>query len=191
MQGSTESHRGPHRVMTNVTAVGASGRVRGPSTDGACARAAPLARSTVPAGLWGAQELLRWALTLGLGAIVIAVAWYICAGEATFSQQVGPIDAAVAGLLLAGMGNVGWLLHGRRVLGQRRQALLPDVADVPPVSAKTPFVRPRPGTPGRRRGHGAVPPWGCSLGEGRTAGSAATRQEHESAGRMPCGVCRP
>ena len=64
---------------------------------------------------------------MGLGGIVVAVSWYVCAGDVSFSQQIGPTDAAVAGLLLAGIGNVGWLLRGRRILGERRRALLPDV----------------------------------------------------------------
>ena len=178
--------------MTDVTAV-ARLRARSRPVDG---RSLPTcggaARSAVPAGLWGAQELLRWALTVGLGAIVIAVAWYICAGEATLSQQIGPMDAAVAGLLLAGMGNVGWLLHGRRVVGQRRQALLPDLAEVRLVSAKSPLVHPTVSEllvagEGMERYHRE----GCALTEGRIDWTAATRQEHESAGRTPCGVCRP
>ncbi len=65
---------------------------------------------------------------MGLGGIVVAVSWYVCAGDVSFSQQIGPTDAAVAGLLLAGIGNVGWLLRGRRILGERRRVLLPDVA---------------------------------------------------------------
>src|SRR5580704_2280096 len=83
-------------------------------------RAAP----AVPSVLWGAEDLLRWVITVGLGGIVVAVSWYVCAGDLQFSQQVGPIDAAIAGLLLSGIGNLAWLVHGRRALGERRRALL-------------------------------------------------------------------
>jgi len=176
--------------MTDVTA----GRLRTRAT-AVGRRTAPSeslpARPAVPAGLWRAEELLRWGLTLALGAIVIGVAWYVCAGEANFSQQVGPLDAAVAGVLLAGVGNVGWLLHGRRALGQRRQALLPDIVDVRRVSAA---VEDHSATSellvageGMERYHRQ----GCTLTEGRTGWSSATRAEHEAAGRQPCGVCRP
>lgn len=151
--------------------------------------------------LWGAEDLLRWAITMGLGGIVIAVAWYIAAGEATFGQQVGPLDAALAGLLLSGVGNLAWLLHGRRALGERRRLLLPDVADamgnagaqavaVGPLStsasaasAADVFVAGE----GMARFHRPD----CALATGRMGWTTVTRREHEDAGRRPCGVCRP
>jgi hypothetical protein len=151
--------------------------------------------------LWGAEDLLRWAITTGLGGIVMAVAWYIAAGEATFGQQVGPLDAALAGLLLSGLGNLVWLLHGRRALGERRRLLLPDVAEAR-VSAVAAVVVSGPpststGAPsatdvflageGMERFHKPE----CALAAGRTGWTTATRREHEDAGRRPCGVCRP
>jgi hypothetical protein len=150
--------------------------------------------------LWGAEDLLRWAITTGLGGIVIAVAWYIAAGEATFGQQVGPLDAALAGLLLSGVGNLVWLLHGRRALGERRRLLLPDVADATASAAAHVVVVGTPRTAasaatvadaflageGMERFHRP----GCALAAGRTGWTTATRQEHEEAGRRPCGVCR-
>ncbi len=60
--------------------------------------------------LWSAEDLIRWVLGAGAGGIVIVVSWYVCAGEASFSRQIGPLDAAVAGLVFAGLGNVMWLL---------------------------------------------------------------------------------
>jgi hypothetical protein len=151
--------------------------------------------------LWGAEDLLRWAITTGLGGIVIAVGWYIAAGEATFAQQVGPLDAALAGLLLSGLGNLVWLLHGRRALGERRRLLLPDVADVTAGAAARGIAVGAPLTAtsetavadvflageGMERFHRP----GCALAAGRTGWTTATRQEHEEAGRRPCGVCRP
>ena len=111
---------------------------------------------------------------MGLGGIVIAVAWYVAAGEATFAQQVGPVDAALAGLLLSGVGNLAWLLHGRRTLGERRRLLLPDIvaatasADAQAVVVRPTLVPHRRGLGGRRvpgrRGHGALPPTRVRLG---------------------------
>jgi hypothetical protein len=144
-------------------------------------------------------------ITVGLGGIVVAVSWYVCAGDLQFSQQVGPIDAAIAGLLLAGIGNLGWLLHGRRALGERRRSLLPDVtvADLD-----------QPASVGTRRGLGTASATitasaavetlfvagegmerfhrpDCALAAGRANWTAVSRREHEAAGRRPCGVCRP
>ena len=164
-------------------------------------------RSAAPSLLWGAEDLLRWVITVGLGGIVLAVSWYVCAGEVQFSQQVGPIDAAIAGLLLSGIGNLAWLLHGRRALGERRRSLLPDVAvagfdqptavgtrrrlgsasqtmtSVASTAEETLFVSGE----GMERYHRPE----CALAAGRTGWSALPRQEHEAAGRQPCGVCRP
>jgi hypothetical protein len=151
--------------------------------------------------LWGAEDLLRWAITTGLGGIVIAVAWYIAAGEATFGQQVGPLDAALAGLLLSGVGNLAWLLHGRRALGERRRLLLPDVAEATTsFDVQAVVVSPLPTAEGAgsadevflagegmERFHRPE----CALAAGRAGWTTATRREHEDAGRRPCGVCRP
>lgn len=158
----------------------------------------------IPSVLWGAEDLLRWVITVGLGGIVVAVSWYVCAGDLQFSQQVGPMDAAIGGLLLAGVGNLAWLVHGRRALGERRQALLPDVT--PGVFDERPSV-------GTRRRLGSISETAapvaeeslyvagegmerfhrpdCALVAGRTGWSALSRHEHEAAGRRPCGVCRP
>jgi hypothetical protein len=162
---------------------------------------------TVPSVLWGAEDLLRWVITVGLGGIAVAVSWYVCAGDLQFSQQVGPIDAAMAGLLLAGVGNLAWLLHGRRALGERRRALLADVTlgglDQPaPVGTRRRLgSASRTMTPvasaadeslfvageGMERFHRPD----CALAAGRTGWSTLPRQEHEAAGRRPCGVCHP
>ncbi|HEY6471617.1 MAG TPA: hypothetical protein VIY26_01910 [Acidimicrobiales bacterium] len=184
--------------------VAAGGRLR---TRAQVIDAAP--RRVAPARplLWGAEDLLRWVITAGLGGIVVVVAWYVAAGQATFSQQVAPLDAAIAGLLLSGIGNLAWLLHGRRALGERRRLLLPDVApattiDAPavPVEAESELLAaatPPAGTvlagdvflagAGMERYHRP----GCALAAGRTGWTTATRQEHEAAGRRACGVCRP
>jgi hypothetical protein len=158
--------------------------------------------------LWGAEDFLRWVITVGLGGIVVVVAWYVAAGQSTFSQQVAPLDAALAGLLLSGIGNLAWLLHGRRALGERRRLLLPDVAPATTVGeALQAPVEEEPGLVAA-----ATPPAGtisagevflagagmeryhrpdCALAAGRAGWTTATRLEHEAAGRKACGVCRP
>ena len=175
----------------------ASGRS---SPGGTTPRAAVAQRAT----LWSAEDLLRWALVTGLGGIVIAVSWYVCAGDASFNRQIGPLDAAVAGAVVSGLGNAVWLLRGRRALGERRRALLAD-----------PLVAIDTGDPGAVRrvstpaGTGTVSPVtseaellvagegllrfhrpDCILASGR-AWTSATREQHEDTGRLPCGVCRP
>jgi hypothetical protein len=151
--------------------------------------------------LWSAEDLLRWVITVGLGGIVVVVSWYVAAGEATFSQQVGPIDAALAGLMLSGIGNLAWLLHGRRSLGERRRLLLPDIAEATTRMAAPALLVAATSAPalataveevflageGMERYHRLD----CALATGRTAWTTATRRVHEDAGRQPCGICRP
>lgn len=151
--------------------------------------------------LWQAENLLRWAVTAGLGGILIAVAWYVAAGEATFSQQVGPIDLALAGLLVSGVGNLAWLVRGRRALGERRRLLLPDVVPAAPVPVRQEAQPEGAGSltaardsdllfvagEGMERYHRSD----CVLASGRTGWVAMTSKAHEAAGRRPCGVCRP
>jgi hypothetical protein len=179
-------------------------------TGGMYSRAEPRSRRAPrSASLWRPEDLLRWGAAVGLGSIVVAVAWYICAGEVSFSSQVGPTDAAVAGLLVAGIGNVGWLLKGRRALGERRSALLPDVRVLDTVdqgargshrpSEEVAQTDPRGldlalgdmelcvGGEGMERFHRPE----CALTTGRHDWKAMSRGEHEAAGRSPCGVCRP
>jgi hypothetical protein len=176
----------------------AGGTLRTPARGVAARRQPATARPTV---VWRVEDLLRWAITVGLGGVAVAVAWYVCAGESTFSQQIGPADAAVAGLLLAGIGNAAWLLKGRRAIGERRRLLLPDVTVDPgvrrvvavPVRVDDPWPSSVDDTAlpvageGMERFHRP----GCALTRGRSGFVEMTRHEHERAGRRPCGVCRP
>jgi hypothetical protein len=148
--------------------------------------------------LWSAEDFIRWALGVGAGGIVIVVAWYVCSGDATFGRQIGPVDVAVGGVVFAGLGNVMWLLRGRRALGERRRALLPDMAAI--GEATGPSAEADVGAAGSAGvetdlflgGEGMVrfhrPD--CTLAVGRSW-AASTRQVHEEAGRLPCGVCDP
>jgi hypothetical protein len=153
--------------------------------------------TTSPRALWGAEDLIRLVLTLGVGAIVVVVSWYVCSGDASFNRQIGPLDAAVGGMVFAGLGNVMWLLRGRRALGERRRMLLSDVAS---VAIKTPSAMTGSSVilsvpddadrfvagEGLVRFHRAS----CPLASGREW-AAATRLEHAGLGRLPCGVCKP
>ncbi|HEY1828494.1 MAG TPA: hypothetical protein VGF87_10755 [Acidimicrobiales bacterium] len=150
--------------------------------------------------LWKADDLLRWCFMLAIGAVAIGVSWYVCAGDANFNQQIGPADAALGGLLVAGLGNATWLLRGRRALGERRRTLLGDGPAVAQPSVRRVEVArarsdDRPGETGElyvageglERFHRSD----CALAAGREGWQAMTRQGHETAGRRACDVCRP
>jgi hypothetical protein len=150
--------------------------------------------------LWKADDLLRWGFMLAIGAVAIGVSWYVCAGDANFNQQIGPADAAVGGLLVAGLGNATWLLRGRRALGERRRTLLGDgPAAVQPSVRRVQEARPvsdeRPSDSGELYVAGAglerFHRSDCALAAGREGWQAMTRQGHQTAGRRPCDVCQP
>jgi len=162
------------------------------------ARAASADTRVTGASLWRPEDLLRWGITVAIGGIVIAAAWYVCAGDASFAQQIGPTNAAVAGLLLSGVGNTTWLLKGRRVLGERRRALLPDVLVPVGTSLGDDAVADTAaglesqhallvGGDGMERYHRPT----CPLAAGRQGWTAMTAERHEAAGRRACGVCLP
>jgi hypothetical protein len=160
-------------------------------------------------GLWGAEDFIRVVLAQAAGGIAIVVAWYIGSGDVSFNHQIGPLDVAVAGAVVAGLGNVMWLLRGRRAVGARRRALLPDpvvaaiatgtgtgsVGDRRLVSSSAGAADAGTAAPGPDlfvAGEGLVrfhrPE--CALAVGRSW-ELASRQQHEDVGRLPCGVCRP
>jgi hypothetical protein len=172
---------------------------RTPAPGGTTATHAPASRRA----LWSAEDFMRWVLAIGAGGIVVAVSWYVCSGDVSFDKQIGPLDAAVAGLVLAGLGNVMWLMRGRRVLGERRRALLPDPVMAVASAGTVRRVSGDAGGAAAVAGDGAeagllVAGAGmvrfhrpdCALAAGR-GWSGATRTEHEGLGRQPCGVCRP
>jgi hypothetical protein len=134
--------------------------------------------------------LILWALLSGIGVALVAAGWVLVRNESVYADQVPGINMAVAGVLLAGAGAIPMLLGGRRAVGVRRLALLGDLRGMP---ARSSAVTSDASTSqnlvagvGLRRFHSA----GCTLAQGRNW-SAASRAEHERAGRVPCGVCRP
>jgi hypothetical protein len=147
--------------------------------------------------LWGADDVIRYVLAIGAAGVAVVVSWYICSGDDSFNRQIGPLDAAVAGLVLAGLGNVLWLLRARRAVGERRRALLgeprAEVFALGSVGGKEGVAGPVAvesdlfvAGEGMARFHRP----GCALAAGRPW-SLSTRLEHQDRGRLPCGVCRP
>lgn len=152
--------------------------------------AAGTGKSALP---WTADDFLRWALFTAAGAIMIGVAWYQAGGQPTASEQMGPVNLAVGGAVVAAVGHIFWFLRGRRAIGERRRALLGE----PPRESRAGGVATRAGVAGSERvvlvagaGQKHYHRANCALAAGRSW-PAAGQREHEAAGRTPCGVCRP
>lgn len=128
-----------------------------------------------------------YAAIVAVGLALWIVGFSIVANEVVYDQQESGITLAVLGTVLSVAGGSFFLLTGRRAVSQRRVAVLglvpAAVATVPVASSVSPLLV---GGDGLAKYHRAD----CPLAAGRDW-SVADADEHASAGRKPCGVCRP
>jgi hypothetical protein len=128
-------------------------------------------------------------LTLNaVGVALLVTGWYMAGGRLLLHDQVPGANVAIAGIIVAGVGNAVWLLTGRRAVGMRRNVVGAAVEE---------RYRSRPrrtavvattlvAAKGMTRYHC---PDCVFVAERRV--TANKRETHESRGRTPCGVCRP
>jgi hypothetical protein len=130
-------------------------------------------------------------LTLNaVGVALLVTGWYLAAGRLLFHDQVSGANVAIAGIIVAGVGNGVWLLTGRRAVGLRRRTVAEEIErqyrgrarTAPAAEQATIFVAAK----GMTRYHRPD----CVFVVDRKV-TARRRETHESQGRTPCGVCRP
>ena len=133
---------------------------------------------------------MLWALLSGIGVALPVAGWIQVRTESVYAEQVTGINMAIVGVIAIGAGAIPMLLAGRRAVGVRRLALLGDLRGMPvraSAGASAGSISQNlVGGEGLRHFHRV----GCTMAQGRNW-SAASRQEHERAGRVACGVCRP
>ncbi len=139
--------------------------------------------------LWPGSNRAVFGVVLAAGLAGLLVAYYGASGTTEVGDQVVWVNVGAAGLLLSGAGIVAFLAAGRRAVGRRRLALFGDVPGAGAVDVTDEHgARSDAGTlvaaPAMTRYHRH----GCAFTEGRSV-AAASRSEHERAGRRPCGVC--
>lgn len=139
---------------------------------------------------WPEATLILWALLSGVGGALLLAGWVLVRNESVYADQAAGINMAIAGVVAAGAGAIPMLLGGRRAVTLRRLEVLGDLRGLPIRSSNHTSVdstsQSLVGGEGLRHFHRA----GCTMAQGRNW-SAASRQEHERAGRVACGVCRP
>lgn len=139
---------------------------------------------------WPEQALILWALLSGIGVTLLAAGWLQVRDASLYADQAAGINMAIAGVIVAGAGAVPMLAAGRRAIRLRRLAVLGDLRAMPRqvlvVASDDSTSSDLVGGEGLRHFHRA----GCTMAQGRNW-SAASRQDHERAGRIACGVCRP
>lgn len=75
---------------------------------------------------WHAPDVLVLVVLNLLGGVVILAGALWARGLDEVPRQFPAANLSVAGLLVAGFGNVVWLLTGRRAISHRRRRLLVD-----------------------------------------------------------------
>jgi hypothetical protein len=142
-----------------------------------------------PAVLWTRRDVVQLVVLSVVGVGLMAVSWYLSGDGQPLDRQMHRINLAVAGLLIGMVGGGLFLLRGLGAVAARKAAVkalthrrLGARVATTPTSATTGggLVA----GPGMTRYHDA----GCSLVAGKTV-AAASRADHEHAGRRPCGVC--
>lgn len=137
---------------------------------------------------WVVPDLFRWFGLLLLSATGLVVAWWGASGTARISGQVPWVNVGVAAVVLGGLGNMTWLLQGRRALAIRRRALLAEITaraaqDAYPVETSD-LAEPRVAVAGTTRHHRPD----CPAVAGKKV-QRVSLAAHERAGRRPCGLC--
>jgi hypothetical protein len=139
---------------------------------------------------WPEATLILWALLSGIGGALVLAGWILVRNESVYTNQAAGINMAIAGVVAAGVGAIPMLLGGRHAVVVRRLEVLGDLRHLPARASALPSADSTSqnlvGGEGLRHFHRA----GCTMAHGRNW-SAASRQEHERAGRVACGVCRP
>lgn len=138
---------------------------------------------------WVVPDLFRWFGLLLLSATGLVVAWWGASGTARVSGQVAWINVGVAAIVVGGLGNMTWLLQGRRALAIRRRALLTAIsasATPTPVYPTDMTSTSEPRVAVRGTTHHHRPDCPAVVGKKVQQVSLAA---HERAGRRPCGLC--
>ena len=135
---------------------------------------------------WVVPDLFRWFGLLLLAAAGICVAWWGASGSAGLGHLLTWVNVGVVAVIVGGLGNVTWVLQGRRAVTARQRELLAACR-----SALSADVVPEPypdeqrvAVPGTSRHHRP----GCAA----VADKAVERLPlvaHERAGRRACGLC--
>ena len=137
---------------------------------------------------WSRADLVRLAIGIATGGVVVALAWNGAATRSQLDDQTGFIVLGVAGFLVAVLTQSLWLKRGRRAVATYATTIRASVAAL----AEQPSVTPMTGTEGlvatNEMRHFHRPD--CPIAAGR-GWSAEPRRSHETAGRTPCGICTP
>jgi hypothetical protein len=146
-------------------------------------------RRTVP---WQVGDLLLLYLANVSGLLLIVVAWFEASAAVSQDTQIVWLDIGITGVIVAGAGNLLWLLTGRRAVGELRRAL------TPALTARFAEPIPQAGPAVSTADHGLLVAGvdmtryhraDCPLVAGKEVADSP-EESHRARGRRPCQVCR-
>src|SRR4051794_38744673 len=146
-------------------------------------------RANTLVGPWRLGDAMSLVTLNAVGIALVITGWYVAGGRLVLHDQVSGANVAIAGIIVAGVGNAVWLLTGRRAVGLRRDVVGTAVEDRYRSRPRRAAVVATPNlvaAKGMPRYHRAD----CVFVAERRV-TANKRETHESRGRKPCGVCRP
>ena len=125
-------------------------------------------------------------VVIALAGLLLALSWWGAADEVRLARQLRWVAGGAMSIIVLGVVSATWILEGRRAVSRRRRRWMAEqrrrLAAAAPLTTAPALVAGERMTRYHRSG--------CDLVAGRPL-TAATRREHEGAGRRPCGVCRP
>jgi hypothetical protein len=125
-----------------------------------------------------------------VGGVMLVVAWEGSSEQATLKDQYGSINLAMMALLLAAVGQVGWIIAARRSVVLRQRSTLMRILATAPERRQAESLVPRAAgatwvqVPGTRRGHRAD----CQLVVGKAV-VPLTRADVATGELLPCELC--
>ena len=141
------------------------------------------------AGPWDTRSVRLLGGFEVIGGVMLVAAWEWSRGQATLKDQYGSINLAMLGLILAAVGQVGWIFAARRSLVLRQRSALTRISAAPRDSSAASRSRRDAGSawvqvPGTRRGHRVH----CQLVVGKTV-VPLTRTDVAAGDLLLCELC--
>lgn len=141
----------------------------------------------VSPSLWSRRQVLLTGGVFLLGVVLWVVAWLLLSGRPALPDQAGPATLGVGGAAVVLFAQSTWVLAGRRAVRARRRMLIGRPPAGPVRDAGGPSATDYVAGQGLRLYHRID----CPLVPPEAGRIEAKPVGHMSAGRLPCGVCRP
>lgn len=143
------------------------------------------ARRWIERSAWSPDAAVRLAAAILVGGGVCFLVWLAASNEPAANDQVTLIPVSVLGLVIALYAQAMWLLNGRRAIGERARHLLSDPSTIRASATEQRADGALVSGPGLGRFHRRS----CPIAE--PTWTSTSREQHATAGRQACGVCRP